>query len=157
MVLNRSPRLPEAPKSNASIPSVPVGGHNFAILKERKKQRARFAEMAGETAAECAAICCCCPFGLVNLLVVVAVKLPAGLVRRALRRNSQKKTAIVRPRVGVFDDDDLIVHRGSVMALAGNEVTSPVRSPSEEMPELEKVMLAYFYGAGFWRSPSQRE
>ncbi|XP_020084954.1 uncharacterized protein LOC109707836 [Ananas comosus] len=48
--------------------------------------RRRIAEMAGETAAECAAIWCCCPCGLLNLVVLALVKLPAGLVIRALRR-----------------------------------------------------------------------
>ncbi|GFQ07771.1 hypothetical protein PHJA_002921100, partial [Phtheirospermum japonicum] len=42
-------------------------------------RNSRFAEVAGGTAAECAAVCCCCPCGLVDLLVLAVYKLPAGL------------------------------------------------------------------------------
>ncbi|KAG6507537.1 hypothetical protein ZIOFF_032887 [Zingiber officinale] len=82
------------------------------------------------------------------LVVVVAVKLPARLVRRTLQRSrapsSRKKApAIARQELVPAGD-----HPGEAF---------PARSPAEAMSELEKVMRANFYGAGFWRSLSQRE
>lgn len=48
---------------------------------------------------ECAVICCCCcgPCGLVNLVAVVTMRLPAVLVRKSLRwrrKLHRKKGAI---------------------------------------------------------------
>ncbi|CAL9154805.1 unnamed protein product, partial [Musa hybrid cultivar] len=156
----QTPLPPEEPASAAAAASLTGSGSKTVVLKEPGRRRARFAEMAGETAAECAAVCCCCPCGLVNLLVVVVVKLPAGLVRKALRRirnRSRKKAAVSRPKVGALNHDDVSIRRAALLATAGNKEAWPTKSPSEEILELEKVMLANFYGAGFWRSPSQRE
>ncbi|RWW01392.1 hypothetical protein GW17_00035575 [Ensete ventricosum] len=156
---SQSPLAPEEPASADAAPSLPGSGSNV-VLNEPRRRWARFAEMSGETAAECAAVCCCCPCGLVNLLVVVVVKLPAGLVRKALRRirnRSRKKAAISRPKVGALNHNDLSIRRAALLATTGTEEAWPTKSPSEEILELEKVMWANFYGAGFWRSPSQRE
>ncbi|KAL8543506.1 hypothetical protein ACS0TY_004160 [Phlomoides rotata] len=70
-------------------------------------RRVSMAEVAGGTSADCAAVCCCCPCGLVNLFVlavccccpcglvnlfVLAVyKVPAGLCRKALRRKCHRR------------------------------------------------------------------
>ncbi|XP_074574032.1 uncharacterized protein LOC141830509 [Curcuma longa] len=123
---------------------------NSRLVRRRsgeERRARRLAETAGETAAECAAIFCCCPCGVAKLVVVVAVKLPARLVRRTLQRSrapsSRKKAAIARQEL--------------VPAGGHPEEACPARSPAEAMSELEKVMRANFYGAGFWRSLSQRE
>ncbi|WOK95609.1 hypothetical protein Cni_G04316 [Canna indica] len=141
-----------------------VHRRNPVVLQEPGKNRARFAESAGETAANCAVVCCCCPCGLVNLLVVVAVKLPAGLVRRALRRRTKhqrKKARLLWARARAFDEEEeefFSIHSaGALLAAASHDELWPEKPPSEQVLELEKVMWASFYGAGFWRSPSQRE
>ncbi|PWA83441.1 2S globulin, Glycoside hydrolase, catalytic domain-containing protein [Artemisia annua] len=51
----------------------------------------RFAEVAGGTTAECAAVCCCFPIGLVNLLVLAVYGVPAGLYRKALKKKRRRK------------------------------------------------------------------
>ncbi|GFP94933.1 hypothetical protein PHJA_001637700 [Phtheirospermum japonicum] len=115
-------------------------------------------EVAGGTMAECAAVCCCCPCGLANLLVLVVYKVPAGLCRKALRKKRRQKLmkeGLLPPRrIKCSCDEELHVH----------PVTSPLSfvtaletaSDNKEILELEKEMWGQFYSAGFWRSPSQR-
>ncbi|WOL17104.1 hypothetical protein Cni_G25893 [Canna indica] len=108
------------------------------------------------TAAGCTALCCCCPCGIVKLHVIIVLKLPAALVRRALRyrrmrwargRGIKTEGSFWRPEFGTsdVDDDDLSLF---------NWV------PAEAWPELatlEREMVAKFYGASFWRSLSKRD
>ncbi|KAJ8565209.1 hypothetical protein K7X08_007785 [Anisodus acutangulus] len=71
-------------------------------------RKARFAEVAGVTAAECTAVFCCCPCGLVNLLVLAVYKLPAGLCRKALRRKRRRrlmKKGLLQPKGQCGCDD----------------------------------------------------
>ncbi|XP_017696657.1 uncharacterized protein LOC103700136 [Phoenix dactylifera] len=153
------------PASSSVTPSPSLARRQPLIPKEPAKPANRFAEAAGATAAECAAICCCCPCGLLNLVVLAAVKFPAGLLRQAVRRR-RKRSAIVgaaRKKAGpnkvgaMDDDDDFSIHGGRLLVLASGDDAWPRRSPSPELSELEKEMRALFYSAGFWRSPSQRE
>ncbi|KAL7096441.1 hypothetical protein ACP275_10G079300 [Erythranthe tilingii] len=121
------------------------------------RNKVRLAEVAGGTAAECAAVCCCCPCGLVNLIVLAVYKLPAGLCRKALRRKRHRrllKKGLLPQRKCGCDENEFQIH----------PVTSPLAmvtalesvSDDSEVIELEKEMWDKFYGAGFWRSPSQR-
>ncbi|XP_042412549.1 uncharacterized protein LOC122001724 [Zingiber officinale] len=116
------------------------------VGKEERRAR-RLGEAAGETAAECAAICCCCPCCVVKILVIVAVKLPQGLVRCALRhckaRCSRNREATERKELRASKDKPA--------------EACPARSPAEAMYDLENVMRDNFYGGGFWRSLSRRE
>ncbi|XP_010917914.1 uncharacterized protein [Elaeis guineensis] len=152
------------PASSAVTPSLSLGRRQPLIPKEPVKPADRFAEAAGATAAECAAICCCCPCGILNLVVVATLKLPAGLLRRALSRRRKRGVSVgaarkkAGPKVGAMDDDDdFSIHGGHLLLLARGDDAWPSRSPSPELSELEKEMWALFYSAGFWRSPSQRE
>lgn len=152
------------PVSSAVTPSPSLARWQPLIPKESVKPAERFAEAAGTTTAECAAICCCCPCGLVNLVVLAAVKFPAGLLRQAVRRR-KKRRAIVsaakkkpRPKVGTLDDDDdFSIHGTHPLVLASGDGAWPTWSKSPELSKLEEEMWAQFYSAGFWRSPSQRE
>lgn len=118
------------------------------------RKAARFAEVAGGTTAECAAVCCCCPCGLVNLLVLAVYKLPAGLCRKALRkkrrRRLMKKGLLVRS-----EDAELSIHPIGTTPLAVGDGGNSLES-DKDVVALEKEMWNKFYGAGFWRSPSQR-
>ncbi|KAG9445239.1 hypothetical protein H6P81_016579 [Aristolochia fimbriata] len=120
-----------------------------------KKKGSRFAEVAGGTAAECAAVCCCCPCGIVNLIVVAVVKLPAGLCRRAIRRNRlrkrAKKRAMLPPKRAPLEVEV------EVCSLDAMGLWPPEKSPSAVVSEMEKEMWAKFYSTGFWRSSSQRD
>lgn len=123
-------------------------------------RKARLAEVAGGTAADCAAVCCCCPCGLVNLLVMAVYKLPAGLCRKALRRKRRrrlmKKGILQQPKGQCgFDDSEISIHPIGATQLAVVDGGSSLKS-DKDMVALEKEMWSKFYGAGFWRSPSQR-
>ncbi|CAD5183232.1 uncharacterized protein LOC135637991 [Musa acuminata AAA Group] len=160
-----SPNLMRHSAGAASAASTP--GRRWAQIAEEKpkpKLAARVTEAAGETVAECAAVLCCCPCGLANLFFVAAVKLPAGLVRRALRLRRKRragygkvKAGILRTRVGSFDDDDFSIHHGTFFMAMGAKEVWPAKAVSPELLQLEKEMTARFYSTGFWRSPSQKE
>ncbi|KAG0447607.1 hypothetical protein HPP92_028255 [Vanilla planifolia] len=134
------------------------------ILKEvPKKPKKRVAEVAGGTAAECAAVVCCCPCGLINLLVLTMVKLPAGLFRRAVRRRKKRRSASNRKNKkppGSVDTESKPsasnTHVASTLP-AEKPLPWPEKSPVAEVSEMENEMWPQFSGAGFWRSPSQRE
>ncbi|XP_047331476.1 uncharacterized protein LOC124935057 [Impatiens glandulifera] len=124
----------------------------------------RFAEVAGGTAAECAAVCCCCPCGLADLLFLAVYRVPAGLCRNALRRKRQRwliKRGIIPSRMqrcecGCDDVTDLHFHSfsgGSSPSVMDNVMSAQLDA---DVVELEKEMWDHFYGAGFGRSISQR-
>lgn len=123
----------------------------------------RFAEVAGETTAECAAVACCCPCGLVNLLVLAVYKVPAGLCRRALKKKRLRrmiKKGLLQPRrrrcpCGC-DDTELQIHpiSGDV---TDTDISVKSNESEQEVMDLEKEMWEKFYSTGFWRSSSQRE
>lgn len=145
------------------------------ILKEKHKPNlgARIAESTGQTAADCTAVLCCCPCGLANLVYLAAVKLPAGLVRRALcgaggmtrrgdgfvrKRPGLLRDNIVRPVDGDDEDDDGIsFHTTRSLVRLRADAACPTKMVLPELVALEKEMSARFYGAGFWRSPSRKE
>ncbi|XP_022766043.1 uncharacterized protein LOC111310935 [Durio zibethinus] len=127
------------------------------------RNRAKFGEFCGGATAECAAICCCCPCGIANLLVLAIYKVPAGLCRRALRhkrRRKLQKNGLLQPRNhrGHYGCDDSELQMHPVVCL---EDFFPDVEASEEdekaVVELENEMWQKFYGTGFWRSPSRRE
>lgn len=148
------------PAPAAASASFAVERREPMMVREPGKMTARCAESAGETAAECVAICCCCPCVMVNLIVVVVVKIPVRLIRRAIRRcrtRKKRKPVILWTRASTFEEDDFGIRRKALLAAGGNHELWPARRPSEEVLELEKTMWASFHGAGFWRSPSQKE
>ncbi|OAY40696.1 uncharacterized protein LOC110622480 [Manihot esculenta] len=124
----------------------------------------RFAELAGGTTAECASICCCCPYTLVNLVYLTVYKVPAGLCRRALRRKRMKeliKKGLLPVRAKrcrcVFDDSDILIHPSTGLHdLLDVRSDSEAEEEEEAIEKLEKEMWENFYSTGFWRSPSQK-
>lgn len=122
--------------------------------------------MAGGTAAECAVVCCCCPCGIVNLILLAVYKVPAGLCRRAWRKTRRKrliKKGLLSPKGRRLtcgcEEKELQINPFAV-----NEAMAEMKRPAAEDEEvdkqvakLEKEMWERFYGTGFWRSPSQRE
>ncbi|XP_042497294.1 uncharacterized protein LOC122076075 [Macadamia integrifolia] len=133
-------------------------------LLANENQKMRFAEVAGGTTADCAAVCCCFPCGLVNLLILATYKLPKGLCRKAAlklkNKNKQKKGQSMKngllPRTCGFDDTESQVHPVSV-DLRPLDNSDEDDTTAKKVLELEKEMWDRFYGAGFWRSPSQRD
>lgn len=155
-------------------------------LKRSDRPSVRFAELAGGKTAECAAICCCCPCGLIGLVILAVVRLPAELCHRALRKRillwrSKKKTKLLgsssewnsgsssgsgsdkesgrsSSRIGSAFDEELaeFAGLGSAVVMVVGD-SWPVRSPSAEVVQLEKDVWSKFCNSGFWRSLSQRE
>ncbi|KAK4441351.1 hypothetical protein Salat_0470000 [Sesamum alatum] len=107
----------------------------------------------GETAGECAAVCCCCPCGMVHLLILAVYRLPAGLWRKKRRerllrkktkflsrgKENQRKTNSFRLFYMDYDDEE----------------EEDCRGKNDDV-DWDNEMLDRFYWAGFWRSGSQR-
>ncbi|XP_027927847.1 uncharacterized protein LOC114184736 [Vigna unguiculata] len=120
------------------------------------RERWRAGEVAGNATAACAAVCCCVPCSVMDVVVLAAYKVPAGLVRKAMhkrkRRLLQKKNE---------KNEALLDHRP-------DDFSGPTPGPwpsldedlsedeAEETSKLEEEMWAQFNGTGFWRSDSQR-
>ncbi|XP_076881055.1 uncharacterized protein LOC143529065 [Bidens hawaiensis] len=107
----------------------------------------RFAEVAGGTTAECAAVICCFPCTVVNIIVLAVYKVPAGLCRKALRKRRRRRM-LIGGDVSV-DGTEFAIHPAELLAVKALTV-------DEEFVELENEMWETFYGTGFWRSLSQR-
>ncbi|CAK9322952.1 unnamed protein product [Citrullus colocynthis] len=125
----------------------------------------RFAEVAGGTTAECAAVCCCCPCFVINFLVLAIYKVPAGLCRRALRtkrRQRLKKKGVLPARrarfsVGGYDETDIQILSVGKTVYSSEPKGQKSEETDRKVMELEKEMWEIFYSTGFWRSPSQRD
>ncbi|XP_074590697.1 uncharacterized protein LOC141846560 [Curcuma longa] len=148
--------MEETPRHAAPLPE----RRRPPIASATPRRGDRLRAGAGETAAECAAVLCCFPCCLASLVVVSAVKLPSAIVQRARRRRrrqvrlKEKRTKANEYKVGAFHDDENNILGGFILEAAES---LPANTTSEEVVKLEKDMIAKFYGAGFWRSPSQRE
>ncbi|KAJ8754555.1 hypothetical protein K2173_005716 [Erythroxylum novogranatense] len=160
-----SPSQLSSTSSSSSDRRRPLLGHSHS---DTSYYSGRFAEFAGGTTAECAAICCCCPCGLANLLILTIYKVPAGLCRRALQRKRRQrliKKGLLPPRTRRCqcgcDDTEIQIHPATGFSpLSAEEITSFRKvfdKDEESMLRLEKEMWDTFYSTGFWRSPSQRE
>ncbi|GLT96337.1 hypothetical protein SLE2022_139650 [Rubroshorea leprosula] len=105
--------------TRSNVSSVASSSSRHGVTRTSKS--ARFAEVCGGTVAECTAVCCCCPCGIVELLMLAIYKVPAGLCRRALRYKRQQrllKKGTMQPRHRRFqcgcDETELHVHPGSL-------------------------------------------
>ena len=130
-----------------------LGTSEYPTLRRRRSA----AELAGGTTADCAAVCCCGPCAVVNLVVLAVYRVPAGLCRKAIKRNRLRrlmKKGGIPPRRCGCDEEFFELHPISSHV----SMVSAMDSLPEDIQvvELEKEMWDKFYGAGFWRSPSQR-
>ncbi|RDY07662.1 hypothetical protein CR513_08197, partial [Mucuna pruriens] len=127
----------------------------------------RVGEVVGTAAAECVAVCCCFPCGLVNFFLLAIYKVPTGLCRRMLRKRRHRKMikeGLLKPTrrhcsCGCCED----VHGFRIYPMCANDAFDVKRLHSKEPDNdddtraLEKEMWDQFYGTGFWRSSSNRE
>ncbi|MCD9646614.1 hypothetical protein HAX54_036615 [Datura stramonium] len=135
-------------------------------MKEEEKRSGsahkRIGEMAGGTAAECAMVCCCCPCAVMHLLVLAVYKVPTGLCRKIWRKKKRERLLRKKKKqedswksmknnknilFGAYDDDD-----DDDKKFDGKDDDG-----LREAADFETEMWDRFYGAGFWRAPSQRE
>lgn len=114
----------------------------------------RIAEMAGGTTAGCLAVWCCCPCTLVNLVVLLVYKVPAGICKKAFRNRSIRSRRD-KWRQCTSHNHYQEVGLGLGLGSETDEVTMVVMD--NEFIRLEEEMWDKFYSTGFWRSPSQRE
>ncbi|XP_054813194.1 uncharacterized protein LOC129313812 [Prosopis cineraria] len=134
-----------------SPPVVPRGKH-------------RAGEIAGGTAAECAAVCCCCPCAVVNILVLAVYRVPAGLCKKAIRRRRRLRLQKMKNKMylqqqssnngnAIITLEQCLSEEMKTYGIAG---TAEKVEEGSEADELEKEMWARFQGTGFWRSSSRR-
>ncbi|CAK7329257.1 unnamed protein product [Dovyalis caffra] len=132
--------------------------------REKNSERTKthsFGEMAGGTAAGCAAVCCCCPCTVINLLVLAVYKVPVCLCKKAkirqrlMRKKKQKERSLLSPTGrGGSREEELEEERETVEK--GECCDHHNHDGETAAADLDKEMLDQFYGTGFWRSPSQR-
>lgn len=128
-----------------------------------KEDRRGVGEVAGGTAAECAAICCCCPCAVMDLLLLAVYKVPTGLCKKAWRkqqrqRMKKKKAAPPQQQGRPLEATSSSSKAGTRSSFDDSEVG---RSDDDDRDgsaaDFETEMLDRFYGGGFWRSTSQKE
>ncbi|GAB4824581.1 hypothetical protein Ancab_007454 [Ancistrocladus abbreviatus] len=137
-------------------------------LSVAPRAKANVGEVAGGTAAECAAICCCCPYTVMQCVILAVYKVPTGICRKVWRKQQQKKLMKKQGLLGHH-------HRHLQGSSVGGAPIVPVSDESSdvdytefemikvsidgsaEVIELDKDMWEHFHNAGFWRSPSQRK
>jgi hypothetical protein len=92
---------------------------------------------------------------MVEVVVLATVRAPAALCRKAAhaRRGvaGRRRSASAGQAAEMYE---LLVDDGGVAEAAAFAEDMPLPA-AEGSVELEKEMWAKFYGAGFWRSPSQ--
>ncbi|KAH9699347.1 hypothetical protein WN944_027394 [Citrus x changshan-huyou] len=133
------------------------------LAKNGQERRGnKFGEFVGGTTAECAAVCCCCPCTVMNLLVLAVYKVPAGLCKKAWRKQRKRHRIARRKQVGGLlmgpttggpNAEEKVAQTEELLVAAADQQ----EGEDEKAAELEKAMWDRFHGAGFWRSPSQKE
>eukprot|EP01018_Ginkgo_biloba_P010698 Gb_40443 [translate_table: standard] len=146
----------------------PGNGRNQPLLLKETMENTRFGEVAGGTTAECAAVCCC-PCALVNLLVLALVKLPAGLCKRAYKKNRRKRRKKNKGTLGNGKEgmqgngkDESELEEPSVSSSQEELLSSIPRNGSviDEISVCTDEFWEQFMGkdhVGFWRNPSYKE
>ncbi|XP_019156727.1 PREDICTED: uncharacterized protein LOC109153292 [Ipomoea nil] len=139
-------------EQDGTVTPLRVNGHH---------RRPSLGEVAGGTTADLAAVVCCCPCVLVNMVVLAVYKVPKGVARKALgskrRRRLLKKGGRSERQQSSSDGDDDSELQIVQVSSSSSAVSSGLSLDSDkDVVELEKEMWEKFYGAGFWRSYSQR-
>jgi hypothetical protein len=107
----------------------------------------------------------------VELVVLAAVRVPAALCRRVLRARRRRRSAARAAQAKKEEMDELVVGVApkAVAAAAKDRngdaldfcywppSTATTMPKHDDLADAEEKVWASFHGAGFWRSPSQRE
>uniref|UniRef100_A0A7N0USZ5 Uncharacterized protein n=1 Tax=Kalanchoe fedtschenkoi TaxID=63787 RepID=A0A7N0USZ5_KALFE len=122
------------------------------------KKKRRCGEVMGGATAECTAVVCCCPFAVMDALVLALYKAPRGMCRKAIekKRRRTRNRRLLKLREsgegpGGKKDESVVVVVGGKPA---TEEATDGEAAAMEAVDLE--MYDKFYGTGFWRSCSQR-
>ncbi|CAN6465118.1 unnamed protein product [Victoria cruziana] len=129
------------------------------LLKKEPPACAHFPEVAGGTTAECVAVCCCCPCGLVNLLVLAMVRLPLGLCRKALKKKKRRRIS-GKKRPGMLQErkreEPVLSQVHPEPPVPAAPVALPEQLPKTDVSMMDDEAWVKLY-TGFWRNPSERE
>lgn len=127
------------------------------------RPKRRVGEVAGGAAAECAAVFCCCPCSVMNLVILTVYKVPRGLCRKAWAKTvkkgrpkkKKKKKGLLPGPTGLAGGES----NTTMVTIGNDDATDDKKSDGAESDgaAFEKEMWDRFYGAGFWRSPSHKE
>ncbi|XAR64812.1 hypothetical protein NMG60_11008660 [Bertholletia excelsa] len=138
--------LPQPPSVDKLQPPL-AGNKSSAPSSLHSTTSSTLGEVAGGATAECAAVVCCCPCTLLNLIVLAAYRFPSRLCQKVLlqrrRRTLKKKDALPRRSSGYISSD--------------SDNFEEAVGLDEDMLRLEKDMRLEFCGSGFWRSHSQSQ
>lgn len=156
---------PEAAAATTKNRKQPLLLGNVMSMKKEKKimmdrdigQRNRIGEVAGGTAAECAAVCCCCPCTVAHLVVMAVYTVPTGLLKKALKKT--KKRLLGKKRKNKISSSSEKKNQWTAISQNVENTTSDESDGDKDTTslELDSEMWDRFHGAGFWRSSSQRE
>ncbi|CAI8602322.1 unnamed protein product [Vicia faba] len=167
---------------SSKVVLLPVGSSNRRQpLLQTGKSSLKAGTRLGEAVGGTAAVCCCCPCALANIVYLAIYKVPASLCHKALKKSRQRRRrrlqstsgeGMLPPKAlkrrctcGCCDDIGVRVHPMcsdddedvDVDVYVGVKSESlGVEEEDKEAMELEKEMWETFYGTGFWRSSSQR-
>lgn len=136
------------------------------------KEHRRAGEVAGGATAECAAVFCCVPCAVMDLVVLAAYKVPAGLLKKAMGKKNRRRLQKKKRRGDVLLRQQQVhvqlqaqqQNRQNGVVAEGKKVGPTLleehlakdAAKKSESVELEEEMWAQFNGTGFWRSTSQR-
>lgn len=110
----------------------------------------RVGEVAGNATAECAAVCCCLPCAVMDMIALAAYKIPAGLWKKAMK--NRRKRRLQKQQKKLLQQKPI----GPETVIVGPTLEEQLaKEESTEADKLEKEMWARFSTTGFWRSSSQ--
>jgi len=161
--------------SKVVLRQVQSSNHRRQPLLQQSKNslRAGTSTRLGEAVGGTAAVCCCAPCAVANIVYLAIYKVPATLCLRALKKRRQRhRRRIQASGEGMFPAkrrctcgccDDVVGARVHPTCSDDDETYRGVKSESlgvqeedKDVVELEKEMWDTFYETGFWRSSSQR-
>ncbi|KAK2648443.1 hypothetical protein Ddye_015932 [Dipteronia dyeriana] len=79
------------PLLTAKKNSLPKSMKDEGRHHEHNKKGKKFSEVEGGTTTECTTVYCCCPFTVMNLLILSVYKAQAGLCKKARRRQRKRQ------------------------------------------------------------------
>jgi len=118
-----------------------------------QNRRRSFGEVAGNATAECAAICCCVPCAVVDMVALATYKVPACLWKKATINNRKKRLLKQMKK----DRKNLLEHENPGGPGPETVVVGPTMEEllaKEDLPEED--LWARFSVNGFWRGNSQK-
>ncbi|KAL6511081.1 hypothetical protein OROGR_022205 [Orobanche gracilis] len=116
-----------------------------------KNVRRRGSRM-GETAGECAAVCCCCPCAMAHLLILAVYRVPRGIWSKKKRKSLLRKKRKIPPE----EKENQRKINSSGFTGGDDDEESTDESGGNDAVDWDNEMWDRL-GVGFWRSESRRK